>query len=142
MPASFPFIAPAIPSAGIYYFTTDKGVRYEVRFGRKQNDILFVNIVFGVLNEEYGGEEYVLVNKGEIFSVMQTIEAIIQDFFLKNPNIHGFEFAGEPLLKDENPNRVTKRTRVYMRYAEKIFPKETWDISLIGNKVSIERKRS
>jgi hypothetical protein len=141
MPKTYSFIAPPIPSTGKYYFTTDKGLEYEVRFGRKQSDILHANIVFGVINEEYEGEEYVLVNKGEIFSVMQTIEAIIQDFFLKNPNIHGFEFSGEPIRADTVVTRVTKRTRVYMRYARKIFPKETWDIRLEGNKVFIDRKR-
>jgi hypothetical protein len=138
---SCPFIAPAIPSAGVYYFTTPKGIKYEVRFGRKQSDILFVNIVFGVLNEEFGGEEYVLVNRGEIFSVMATIEAIIQDFFLKNPNIHGFQFAGEPISDKQDANVVTKRTRVYLRYAKKIFPSESWTIQMDGNKVTIERKK-
>ena len=141
MPKTYPFVSPEIPSRGKYNFTTDMGIEYEVRFGRKQSDILHVNIVFGVTNEEFDGEEYVLVNKGEIFSVMQTIEAIIQDFFLKNPNIHGFEFSGEPILADTVVKRVTKRTRVYLRYAKKIFPEETWDISLEGNKVLIERKR-
>lgn len=141
MPVSYPFIAPAIPSAGVYYFDTESGVQYEVRFGRKQHDILAVNIVFGVLNEEYGGEEYVLVNKGEFYSVMQTIEVIIQDFFFKNPNVHTFEFAGEPLTETEDEDTVSKRTRVYMRYAKKIFHDDLWKIERHGNKVKIERKR-
>ena len=115
------FEPPFIPSAGVYFFTTDIGIRYELRFGRKQSDILSATIVFGVLNEEFEGEEYVLVNRGEIFSVMNTIESIFQDFFLKNPNIHTFEFSGEPLRPSTSTNLVTKRTRVYMRYARKIF---------------------
>lgn len=112
-----------------------------MRFGRKQADILSATIVFGVLNDEYGGEEYVLVNKGEFFRVMQTIEVIIQDFFLKNPNIHAFEFSGEPINADIPVDQVTKRTRVYLRYARKIFSADAWNIKLHGNKVTIERKR-
>ena len=141
LPKVYRFEPPFIPSAGVYFFTTDIGIRYELRFGRKQSDILSATIVFGVLNEEFEGEEYVLVNRGEIFSVMNTIESIFQDFFLKNPNIHTFEFSGEPLRPSTSTNLVTKRTRVYMRYARKIFSEDAWKIELKGNKVIIERKR-
>ncbi len=44
---------PAISTAGVYLFTTDNGVHYEVRFGRRQDNILHATIVFGVTNEEY-----------------------------------------------------------------------------------------
>ncbi|MEZ4722052.1 MAG: hypothetical protein R2813_09280 [Flavobacteriales bacterium] len=141
MPHTYKFSPPAIPSAGVYYFQTDAHIKYEVRFGRKQNDILSVNLVFGVLNDEFGGDEYALVNKGEFYSVMQTIEAIIQDFFLKNPNVHSFEFAGEPSDSNEDSEHITKRTRVYLRYARKIFLPTMWKTTLNGNKVFIERKR-
>lgn len=139
MPKVFPLSAPPIPSAGVYYFTTDHGIEYEVRFGRKQADILCVNIVFGVINEEYGGEEYVLTNKGEFYSVMSTIEAIIHDFKDKNPNVHSFEFAGEPVGVSEDAYHITKRTIVYIRYAKRIFPEPDWHIFIKGNKVSIDR---
>lgn len=141
MPTVYEFIEPAIPSVGVYYFTTDQGVDYEVRFGRKQTDILFVNIVFGVRNEEYEGEEYVLTNKGEFYSVMSTLEAIIHHFLERNPNIHGFEFAGEPAYENEDAQHITKRTRVYTHQARKIFPAKEWKITTEGNKVTIERKR-
>lgn len=141
MSTIYAFTEPAIPSAGVYYFTTESGVDYEVRFGRKQTDILSANIVFGVRNEEYDGEEYVLTNKGEFYSVMSTIEAIIQHFLQTNPNIHGFEFSGEPAYEDEDAQHATKRTLVYARQARKIFPSSEWNIGLEGNKVSIERKR-
>lgn len=140
MPIIYDFIEPAIPSAGVYYFTTEHGINYEVRFGRKQNDILTVNIVFGVRNEEYEGEEYVLTNKGEFYSVMKTLGAVIQDFRSKNPNVHAFEFAGEPIGSSEDSEHPTKRTIVYMRYARLFFPEPHWRIVQDGNKVSIERK--
>ena len=64
---AFKIIPPAIPSAGIYFFTTDSGVKYEVRFGRRKDNILHATIVFGVINDEYEGEEYVETNRGEVY---------------------------------------------------------------------------
>ncbi|MEX2597829.1 MAG: hypothetical protein WEC59_12970 [Salibacteraceae bacterium] len=142
MPKVFKFQSPAISSSGIYYFTSDEGIEYEVRFGRKQSDILSANVVFGVLNDEYEGEEYVLTNKGEFYSVMLTIQAIIEDFISKNPNIHTIEFAGEPISILEKLNEATKRTKIYLTWAKRIFPEELWNHQLVGNKVTIERKRN
>ena len=142
MPQVYKIIYPSIPSAGKYYFTTNSGVKYEVRFGRKQNNVLSVNIVFGVLNDEYEGEEYVLTNRGEFYSVMKTIEEIIDDFRANNPNVHTFEFAGEPVTSKGTSNSPTKRTKVYMKWAERIFSIHEWKISRAGNKVTIKRLRS
>ncbi len=139
MPKVFKFHPPPIPSAGVYFFQSDEGVDYEVRFGRKQSDILSVNIVFGVLNDEYDGEEYVLTNKGEFYSIMATIKAIIEDFRSKNPNIHHFEFAGEPTDQREEQDGPTKRTKIYQRWAKRIFPISEWKHELDRNKVTMER---
>lgn len=139
MPQVYNFSEPPFPSAGVYYFTSDSGTEYEVRFGRKQADILFVNIVFGAINDEYEGEEYVLTNKGDFYSVMLTIEAIIKHFKAANPNVHSYEFAGEPIESIEDNDHITKRTHVYLRYAKRIFHEDEWEIKVQGNKVSIER---
>src|SRR6201986_5028968 len=61
---------PAIKSASVYYFKTPSGLHYEVRFGRRQDNILHATIVFGVINEEFEGEEYVTTNRGEVYGVM------------------------------------------------------------------------
>jgi len=143
MPKVFKYTPPQIDSAGVYYFTTDAGIDYEVRFGRKKTDILAVNIVFGVLNEEYDGEEYIMTNAGEFYSIMMTITDIVQDFHAKNPNVHCFEFAGEPRQENQpRPTKPTKRTRVFLKWAHRIFSKDAWMINLIGNKVFIERLRN
>lgn len=139
MPKVFKFHPPPIPSAGVYFFQSDEGIDYEVRFGRKQSDILSVNIVFGVLNDEYDGEEYVLTNKGEFYSIMATLKSIIEDFREKNPNIHHFEFAGEPTAQREQLDGPTKRTKIYQRWAKRIFPETEWSHVLDGNKVTMER---
>ncbi|NQV54211.1 MAG: hypothetical protein HQ500_13580 [Flavobacteriales bacterium] len=139
MPKVFKYHPPPIPSAGVYYFTSDAGVDYEVRFGRKQGNILAVNIVFGVLNDEYDGEEYVLTNKGEFYSVMATLQVIIADFQRKNQSVHTYEFSGEPRDESESLDMPTKRTTLYLKYSKKIFPISDWKHTMSGNKVSIER---
>ena len=133
-------VPPPIPSAGLYYFTTDQAVKYEVRFGRKQRDLLCVTIVFGVINEEYEGEEYVVTNKGDVFRVMNTIQKIVEMFIEQNPNVRSYEFMGEP-VGDEKLTEATKRIKLFLRYAHRTFGPE-WDIRMLGNKVEIVKKSS
>lgn len=137
----FKILPPAIPSAGVYYFNTDCGINYEVRFGRKQNDPLSASIVFGVLNEEYEGEEYITTNKGEVFDVMNTIVEVVKLFLEEHPNIRSYEFVGEP--RDDESEDIahpTKRIKLYHRYVSKIFNKKTWNINLMGNKIVVTKK--
>lgn len=133
----YDIVAPAIPSAGVYYFNTDSGIQYEVRFGRKQNDLLCATIVFGVLNEEYDGEEYVLTNKFEVYRVMNTIEVIVNMYRKEHPNIRSYEFTGEP-ASGESGDEPTKRLRLYHRYVIRLFDKN-WTIELKGNKIIVYR---
>lgn len=139
MPKVFKYITPPIPSAGVYFFTTDADILYEVRFGRKQSDILSVNIVFGVLNDEFDGEEYTLTNRGEFYSVIATILEIIENFKGQNKNVHHYEFSGEPTQSHEINDGPTKRTKVYFKWAKRVFPESAWKHRLEGNKVVIER---
>src|SRR6478609_8050554 len=83
---------PSIPSAGVYYFTTKSGLRYEVRFGRLQDNILHANIVFGVIDDEFEGEEYVTTNRGEVFTVMNTIVEIVKNYMKEHPKVNIYEF--------------------------------------------------
>lgn len=133
----YEIVYPAIPSAGLYYFTTDSGMRYEVRFGRKQNDLLSATIVFGVINDEFEGEEYVVTNKGEVFRVMATIVEIVKSFRKQHPNIRSYEFTGEP-TSGEVIDRPTKRLRLYSRYLRNIF-EDDWCIERQSNKVVISK---
>ncbi|MBL4624175.1 MAG: hypothetical protein JKY42_03410 [Flavobacteriales bacterium] len=135
----YDIIPPAIPSAGLYYFTTDSGVKYEVRFGRKQNDLLCATIVFGVINEEYDGEEYVSTNKGEVYRVMNTIVKVVLLFKEQHPNIRTYEFTGEP-SDGEDPidGEPTQRIKMYHRYVTRIFG-DTWKCTFEGNKITVYR---
>jgi len=83
----YKIVAPAISTAGVYYFTTDCGVQYEVRFGRRQDNILHATIVFGVTNDEFEGEEYTFTNKGELYRVMTTIVAVVKIFNAEPPKM-------------------------------------------------------
>ena len=90
---------PGIPSAGVYYFNTHSGLRYEVRFGRLQENILHSNIVFGVINDEFDGEEYIATNKGEVYQVMNTIVEIIKNYMLEHPKVNIYEFTDRNGIK-------------------------------------------
>ena len=134
----YKIVVPAITTAGVYYFTTDCGVHYEVRFGRRQDNILHATIVFGVINEEYDGEEYTVTNKGELYRVMTTIVHVVKMFMNEHPKMVTYEFTG--LAKDDEPeNKLTSRINLYKRYLPRIFGTEwKFDYSR-GNTIIVTR---
>lgn len=130
-------IPPVIKSGTVYSFTTDSGVNYEVRFGRKQNNILNATIVFGVTNEEYDGEEYSVTNKGEAYKVMATIVEVVRKYKVEHPNINLYEYTGEQSEKEKSKNRNI-RLALYSRYIRKVFDNK-WNVDSVGNKVIIKK---
>jgi hypothetical protein len=143
MPGTLPnykIILPAIASAGVYFFNTDSGLQYEVRFGRRQDNILHATIVFGVINEEFDGEEYVVTNRGEVFRVMATIVEIVKMFMAEHQKIMCYEFTGIPKDGEEDASS-SKRTLLYKRYLPRIFG-NSWDFNFDGNSAIVTRKRS
>ncbi len=136
----YKIVFPDIPSAGVYFFTTPSGMQYEVRFGRKKDDILSATIVFGVINEEFEGEEYVMTNKNEVYHVMATIVKIIQTFRNEHPNVRSYEFTGEP-KHGESIDSPTQRIRLYYRYVQKMFDNRDWDINFGKNTIIVQRKK-
>jgi hypothetical protein len=135
----YTIIPPAISTAGVYYFTTDSGVNYEVRFGRRQDNILHATIVFGVTNEEYEGEEYTVTNKGELYRVMTTIVEVVKMFMAEHPKMISYEFTG--LAKEgESENTSSKRINLYKRYLPRIFDRE-WQFLYKENTAIVTRVR-
>ncbi|MBL4752997.1 MAG: hypothetical protein JKY52_05270 [Flavobacteriales bacterium] len=136
-------IPPAIPSGSTFLFETDSGVEYEVRFGRKQNNILAASIVFGVLNEEFESDdagEYVVVNRGEIYRVMATIAAVIKMYLKEHPRMMSYEFTGENRLNEgDGQTMATARTKFFLRYINLIFG-PGWKPTLEGNTVTVLRQ--
>lgn len=134
----YTYIPPIIKSGSIYLFTTESGVDYEVRFARKKDYLLHATIVFGVLNEEFEGEEYSLTNRGEVYRVMATIVEIVRAYMKEHPNVRIYEFVGEPRA-DEDTEFPRKRLNLYGRYLPKIFDRK-WRFELHGNKMMIVRQ--
>ena len=135
----YPIIAPNIPTGHVYRFITAFDVEYEVRFGRKKDNILHSVVVFGVLNEEYEGEEYVVTNKGDAFKVMTTIAEIILMYYKEHPNMQFFEFTGI-LREDDDENNISQRTKLYMRFLPYCFPKTIWRYDININRILVSKR--
>ena len=137
---SFAIVPPAIPSAGVYFFTTHSGVKYEVRFGRRKDNILHATFVFGVINDEYEGEEYVETNKGEVYRVMATLVKVIRMFIREHPKVMIYEFTGT--AKEGEPDEgVNARINLYKRYLPVIFPhEEEWIFRFQGSNAVVTKK--
>lgn len=121
----------------MYHFTTDSDIEYEVRFARKKDNLLKTTIAFGVLNEEYEGEEYVVTNKGEVYRVMQTIVEVVKMYMKEHPNVRSYEFTSEPTSKEAENGR-SKRMLLYKRYLPQMFD-HRWNFLQNGNKMVISR---
>ena len=136
---SYKIIPPPIESGSTYYFETDSGMNYEVRFGRKQNNILNTSIVFGVINDEFEGEEYSQTNKFEMYRVMATIVDIVRRYMQLHPKINCYEFTGEPTKKEMDREGRT-RLMLYNRYLSKVFD-DSWEIFKEKNRTVVMKKR-
>lgn len=135
----YKIIPPPIESGSTYYFETDSGMNYEVRFGRKQNNILNTSIVFGVINDEFEGEEYSQTNKFEVFRVMATIVEIVRTYKRLHPKINCYEFTGEPTKKEmDKEGRI--RLMLYNRYLTTVFD-NSWEFIKEHNRTLVKKKR-
>ena len=138
MPTIFPIVYPNIPSGDVYYFTTYSGTKYEVRFGRRKDNIFHATIVFGVVNDEYKGEEYVTTNKGELYSVMNTIGEVVRTFMSYHPKMLIYEFTA--LGKEgEEEGVITVRRKLYERYLVRFG--HSWKYEFHGNTVIVSREK-
>lgn len=137
-PSIFPIEYPAIKSAGVYYFNTLSGLRYEVRFGRRQDNILHSTIVFGVVNDEFEGEEYVTTNRGEVYKVMNTIVEIVKNFIIEHPKVNTYEFHAIDREEEKNSIKGNARLNLYKRYLPKIF-ESGWKFNFVGNNAIVNK---
>ncbi len=144
----FPIEYPPIKSSGQYFFNTTANLRYEVRFGRRKDNILHVLIVFGVINDEFDGEEYIATNKGEVYRVMNTIVVIVKDFMLQHSKVNIYEFYAIDKEKDDekitesllqkNKSNGNGRLKLYKRYLPKIF-EQGWSFNFNGNNAIVTK---
>lgn len=136
--STFKIEYPAIKSAGVYYFNTGAGLRYEVRFGRRQDNILHSSIVFGVVNDEFEGEEYVTTNRGEVYKVMNTIVLIIKNFMAEHPKVNTYEFHAIDREEEKNSIKGNARLKLYKRYLPRIF-EDGWSFNFVGNNAIVTK---
>ncbi len=118
-------VYPAL-SSGAYYFTTPSNLQYEVRFAKKIQNMFSVTMAFGVVNDEFEGNEYIATNKGEIYKVMQTVVAITNDYIAKYKGISSLEFFCE----GADEKKRNQRLLLYKRFLSKITNGK-WDINYI-----------
>lgn len=114
-------------------------MKYEVSFGRMQENIFHVTVAFGVINDEFEGEEYMMTNKGEVYSVMNTIVRVIMMYYEEHPYVKTFQFSGEP-KEGEAEDQPTQRIKLYYRYALRVFDPKEWEIKLNKNEILINKK--
>ncbi len=140
-PSSRPYEirTPEIQSGDTYYFTTDSGLQYQVRFGKKRDNYLGNIINFSVLSEEFE-DEYSETNRGEIYRIIATVIEIVRIYHENHEHSDTYEFTGEFKDKHDSQN-ASIRSRLYYRYAQRILSKH-WKAELEENKVTIHKTRS
>jgi hypothetical protein len=140
-PSSSPYEikVPEIQSGDTYYFTTESGLIYQVRFGKKRDNYLGNIVNFSVLSDEFE-DEYSETNRGEIYRIIATVIEIIRIYHENHEHSDTYEFTGE--FKDDHESQAASiRSRLYYRYAQRILS-DRWKPSLEGNKVMIHKIRS
>lgn len=132
----YEIMVPEIQSGDTYYFTTESGLKYQVRFGKKRDNYLGNIINFSVLSEEFE-DEYSETNRGEVYRIIATVIEIVRIYHENHEHSDTYEFTGE--FKDEHDAQaVSIRSRLYYRYAMRILNKN-WKAELEGNKVTIHK---
>ncbi len=131
--------APEIESGDTYYFITDSGLKYQVRFGKKKDNYLGNIINFSVLSDEFE-DEYSETNRGEVYHIVATVIEIIRIYHQYHIHSDTYEFTGE--FKDEHETQTASiRSRLYHRYTQRVLADE-WRAILEGNKVIIQKFKS
>ncbi len=136
---AYPINVPEIQSGDTYYFTTESGLQYQVRFGKKRDNYLGNIINFSVLSEEFE-DEYSETNRGEIFRIISTIIEIIRLYHENHVHSDTYEFMGE-FKETRDTQTASIRSRLYFRYARRCL-NTGWEPLLEGNKVIIRKLKS
>lgn len=133
----YPILYPDFGENGLYSFTTKNGIQYEVMFGRRESNPLHVTVVFGVINEEFEGEEYSETKQHDQYNVIATVIKIVKHYISTKNHLKLVEFAG--VSRDNETEKTSNiRMRFFSRYLNDIFDK-TWLLETKENKM-IARK--
>ncbi|HRG58343.1 MAG TPA: hypothetical protein PK323_05250 [Bacteroidia bacterium] len=123
---------------GLYTFITKSGIHYEVMFGRRESNPLHVTVVFGVINDEFDGEEYSETKQHDQYRVMSTVVKIVKHYIESKPHLKLVEFSG--VSRDgESEKNSNIRIRFFSRYLKSIFD-NTWRFDTMDNKIIAQKK--
>ena len=135
----YPILYPDFGENGLYNFTTQNGIQYEVMFGRRESNPLHVTVVFGVINEEFEGEEYSETKQHDQYKVIATVIKIVKHYLATKNHLKLVEFVG--VSRDNESEKTSNiRMRFFSRYLHDIFD-ESWLLEIKENKM-IARKNS
>jgi hypothetical protein len=127
---------PEIQSGDTYYFTTESGLMYQVRFGKKRDNYLGNILNFRVLSDEFE-DEYSETNRGEVYRIIATVIEIPNIYHSNHVHAETYEFTGE--FKDDHETQAASiRSRLYFRYAQRVL-NYNWKARLEENKVTIQK---
>jgi hypothetical protein len=137
--ASYPIVYPDFGENGMYKFTTKNATQYEVMFGRRENNPLHVTVVFGVINDEFDGEEYTETKQHDQYAVMATVVEIVNHYLTAKPHLKLLEFSGVS-REGESEKATNTRIRFFCRYLDAIFD-HSWQFTCGDNKLIAQRKK-
>ena len=132
----YKIVLPRLRIEPVYFFTTDQGIEYEVRFGREADNYSNAIVAFGVINEEYDNE-YVETNKGEIFRVINTVIKIVDLYIDEHPLVNSIRFTAQS-GEGEDEKNISKRLKFYKRYIS-LFERKGWKFQIDGNHVLMQK---
>ncbi len=127
---------PAIESGYIYFFKSESGLLYEVRFARKSDNYLGMVVNFTVISDEFE-HDYPVTNRGEIYNIIATVIEIIRIFHRFHIFTDSYEFSGE-FKENEGKDNASIRSRLYYRYAQRVLNKN-WNVEMKGNKIVLKK---
>jgi hypothetical protein len=135
----YPIKVPEIRSGDTFYFTTESGLQYQVRFGKKRDNYLDNIINFSVLGDEFE-DEYSETNRGETYRIISTIIEIVRFYHANHIHSNTYEFSGE-FKENRDTQAASIRSRLYYRYALR-YLNEAWEPQMEGNKVIIRKLKA
>lgn len=139
MPISpYPIVYPDFGENGLYSFTTKSNIQYEVMFGRRENNPLHVTVVFGVVNDEFEGEEYSETKQHDQYAVMATVVQIVIHYITSKAHLKLVEFSG--VSREQESEKISNtRIRFFSRYLKDIFD-HSWQFETNNNKIIARKK--
>ena len=133
----YPITLPTYETGYVYHFTTGSGLVYEVRFAHRTDNNLQKIVNFTVLGNDFE-HDYPVTNRGEMYKIIATVIEILRVFHYYHPSTESYAFSGEYKESERNRENGSIRSRMYMRWAQKVLNSK-WNTVICCNKVVIRK---